>query len=74
MTTAVLTPAYGKQFSTIAELTEAFQNGEDFILQTITHRDSGRVCNIRDLKKYTDFRMAELRFGRYFENFTLVQI
>lgn len=53
----ILTPAYGKDYKSKAEVEKAFRDGKDFKDAT----QGGRYCSVRDFKEGTDI---ELRYNR----------
>jgi hypothetical protein len=62
MLTAVLEPAYGRDYKTEAEALKAFNEGKDFIMCTITDRWVGKPCNKADLMA-SDYTQAEIRYN-----------
>lgn len=46
-----LTPAYGRDYTNLADAKSAFLNGKDFILQDVTSPWFGKLCNVMDFKK-----------------------
>jgi hypothetical protein len=43
-----VSPAYGADYKSQKEATEAWDKGKDFIIQDITHRYCGKPCSSRD--------------------------
>ena len=44
-------PAYGRDYRSKKSLLSDWDEGKDFIITNITHRDCGRYVNVTDLKK-----------------------
>jgi len=44
----ILTPAYGRDYTSKAQATEAYQSGKDWILNDITSPWDGKYCSCRD--------------------------
>ena len=62
MNTAVLTPAYGRDYNSPEAALAAFHADKDFIICTITDRWVGRPCNKSDLIQYGKYTHVEIRF------------
>lgn len=45
METLTLTPAYGRDYTSRAAVTTAWQSGKDFIIQNFGHRYEGKPVN-----------------------------
>ncbi len=43
-----VTPAYGRDYRTEAEVKKDWSEGKDFIIATVMHRDCGRYINKQD--------------------------
>ena len=52
-----LTPAYGHDYASVAQVKEAFNAGKDFVLQDVTSPYFGKVCNVLDFKAGTKVRI-----------------
>lgn len=63
MSTAVLIPAYGRDYKTDKEAKAAWADGADFEFAS-AGPDMGRYCSIRDLAKLREagFRWANIRY------------
>ena len=59
MNTVVLTPAYGRDFSSAKSAEEAFHSNADFITQP-----DGQYASKQNLVEYTNFTHAEIRFSK----------
>ena len=44
-------PAYGRDYRSKKALLSDWDEGKDFIITNITHRDCGRYVNVTDLKR-----------------------
>lgn len=64
MNTAVLTPAYGRDYKSAAEAIADFHANKDFIIRTITDKWVGKPCNKSDLLQYADYNLIEIRFNK----------
>lgn len=62
MNTAVIVPAYGRDYKTEADALKAFNEGRDFIMCTITDRWVGKPCNKADLMG-SEYTQAEIRYN-----------
>jgi hypothetical protein len=47
--TAVLTPAYGRDYTNKQAVCNDFENGKDFIFNKISSFADGKICNKKDL-------------------------
>lgn len=57
---AVLTAAYGRRYTSAAEVLEAYLSGKDFIMHDPSSQWDGRYCSKRDFNG----EPQELRFGK----------
>lgn len=55
-----VTPAYGRDFTTVGGARASWQSGQDWILHDITSRWDGKYCSNRDL----DSHCVMLRFNK----------
>ena len=46
-----LTPAYGRDYKSAVDVMKAFNDGLDFIINQISHKDDGRYVTKRELIK-----------------------
>lgn len=58
-----LTPAYGRDYKSKKEVTEAFQANADFIIADVVHPDSGRYVNRPQLIEAGE-RSVNIRYKR----------
>lgn len=65
----VLTPAYGRVYTTREKVENDYLNGKDFILNDPSSQWNGRYCSIRDFEGET----VELRYGERLQHFTYVK-
>ena len=47
-----LIPAYGRNYKTREEIIKAWEEGKDFKIATVAHKDCGRYTSVRDLKEF----------------------
>lgn len=43
-----VSPAYGRDYKSIAEVKKAWAEGKDFVIETVMHPDCGRYINRSD--------------------------
>lgn len=58
---AILTPAYGRRYSSQTSLIKDWLEGKDFIFNDISSPYDGKYCSIRDFKPG---ERLQFRFGR----------
>lgn len=63
MNTAIITPAWGRDYKSAKDAIRAFHNNADFIMETITDRWVGKPCCEADLIKYSDYTHVQIRFN-----------
>lgn len=51
LATPTLTPAYGRDYHSEADVLKALGAGEDFVFHNIMSRWDGSYCNLEDLRK-----------------------
>ena len=73
MNTAILTPAWGRDYKNAKDAIRAFNNDAGFINETITDRWVGKPCNRADLIKYSEYTHVQIRFNSMADQ-TLVKI
>ncbi len=56
-----LTPAYGRDYKSKAEVLKAWDEGKDFVIADMFHPDSGRFCNKQDVQESVNIRYKGLR-------------
>ena len=61
--TLTLTPAYGRDYKSIAEVKQAFNNNMDFVIETIFSPHCGRYCNKSDLSRDNQ-KSVKIRYGK----------
>jgi len=59
--TAVLTPAYGRDYKSAKAAEDDFKLGKDFIYHNPASRWNGKYCSIRDFKTGD---VVEIRFNK----------
>lgn len=62
--TAVLTPAYGRNYCTSNAAVKDFNSGKDWILNDPTTMDKGAYCSKRDIFNNIEYDRVELRYNR----------
>lgn len=63
MKTIVLTPAYGRDYSSAVDAETDFLENRDFILWNPVDPWNGKPANLRDLRNYSDYTHAQIRFN-----------
>jgi hypothetical protein len=58
---AVLTPAYGRDYSSQEAIIKDFEAGKDFIFHDPSSRYDGKFCSIRD---FDNGKIVELRYAK----------
>ena len=58
-----LTPAYGRDYKSIKEVKQAFDDNKDFIFNDLFHRFNGMNCNKEDLKK-DGYKTVNIRYAK----------
>lgn len=59
-----LTPAYGRDYTSVTDVKTAFLNGCDFILQDVTSQWYGKPTNVLDMKPGTKVRIRYFKLAR----------
>lgn len=69
--TAVLRPAYGRQYKQASEILDDWLGNKDFVLCGLVREE---YCNKLDLRQYTDYTHVELRFGKNLSELVVMPI
>lgn len=64
MSTATVTPAYGRDYSSAKKAREAWEEGMDFILRDYASPWDGKPCNVTDLSTSSDYTHVNIRYGK----------
>jgi len=64
MSWIIVTPAYGRDYKSKAEVLEVFNSNKDFVVASINHQHSGRYCNKQDLEKDRNISEVEIRYSK----------
>ena len=64
MSTATLTPAYGRDYKSKAEAIEAWEDGQDFILNDFASMFDGKPCNHADLSEAGEYDFVNIRYAK----------
>lgn len=64
MNVAVLTPAYGKDYVTEKQVSEAYNQEKDFILENVLDHYCGKPCNKSDLMTMSEYTHVKLRYAK----------
>jgi hypothetical protein len=63
MLTAIVTPAYGRDYENGADALEDWNANMDFILQNVNDKYVGKPCNKQDLLTYSKYSHVNIRYN-----------